>query len=207
MKMSPAQIAVLGVVVALTAGGSAGAAAKLITGKQIKDGSIELADLSKKAKAALKGARGEKGDDGAAGTTGVNGSAGLAGQTGAAGPSLVMSSSAINAASVDGGVSWAAFGGGSVGNESSAQVPMPPGTSFILRDLSVRTMAAMNGNTVITVRNGGVGTALTCTIVAAGSGCTSTNSVTVNPGDLISIQAVNAGTVNSSMNTILKVVY
>jgi hypothetical protein len=63
--------AVLAVGLAATAGAS-----KLITGGQIKNGSIGLADLSKSAKRALKG---QTGQDGAQGPTGPQGPAGPAG--------------------------------------------------------------------------------------------------------------------------------
>ena len=81
-------------VLVLTLGGTA-AAAKLITGKQIKDGSIGAADLSKKAKKSLKGktgapgstgAAGAKGEAGAAGAAGAKGDAGAAGAAGLTGP-------------------------------------------------------------------------------------------------------------------------
>jgi len=65
--------------IAVLAAGSAGAA-KLITGKQIKNGSIGLTDLSKAAKRALHGA------DGAAGSTGPQGPQGATGPQGPAGP-------------------------------------------------------------------------------------------------------------------------
>jgi hypothetical protein len=65
--------------------------AKLITGFDIKDGSVTAADLSKTTQAALhggkgdKGARGLKGSVGAIGTRGTHGTAGAFGQTGAQG--------------------------------------------------------------------------------------------------------------------------
>lgn len=68
--------AALGFVVgALIAGGATAGAAGLITGKQIRDGSISAKDLSKAVRAQLKrtGAQGPKGDPGAKGDTGPQG--------------------------------------------------------------------------------------------------------------------------------------
>ena len=63
-------------------------AASLITSKQIKDGSIEVKDLSKKAKKALKGkaAVGQRGANGAQGPQGAQGAPGAQGAQGEAGP-------------------------------------------------------------------------------------------------------------------------
>jgi hypothetical protein len=61
---------------------SAGAA-KLISGKDIRDGTIELRDLSPKARDALRGAPGAAGQKG---TSGEQGQPGTAGQPGPAGP-------------------------------------------------------------------------------------------------------------------------
>jgi hypothetical protein len=74
--LSPATIiALLALFVALT-GTATAAGVALITGKQIKDGSIGLADLSPRAKAGLKGARGPQGPQGAQGPQGLVGPAG-----------------------------------------------------------------------------------------------------------------------------------
>ena len=82
-------IAVLGAValtLLITTG--AFAANKMLTGANIKNGSIGVVDLSKSAKAALKGQPGEKGatgDKGETGAAGLQGPAGAAGANGAAG--------------------------------------------------------------------------------------------------------------------------
>ena len=60
---------------ALIFGGTA-VGAKLITSANIKDGSIELKDLSRKAQASLKGSNGAAGANGAAGPAGAQGPAG-----------------------------------------------------------------------------------------------------------------------------------
>jgi Collagen triple helix repeat (20 copies) len=85
---SPAMVvAFIAVVLAMT--GSAFAARSLITGADIKDGSISRADLSNRAVKSLKGKRGPAGPagrDGSAGPAGARGSAGPRGPAGPAGP-------------------------------------------------------------------------------------------------------------------------
>ncbi len=53
-----------------------------VTGAKVRNGSLEAADLSVKARAALKGAKGAKGATGAAGPAGKDGTAGAKGDTG-----------------------------------------------------------------------------------------------------------------------------
>jgi Collagen triple helix repeat (20 copies) len=74
-------LAIVALFVALT-GTATAAATKLITGAQIKNGSIGLADLSAGAKKALKGNRGPAGAPGPQGRTGAAGPAGPAGLAG-----------------------------------------------------------------------------------------------------------------------------
>jgi hypothetical protein len=91
-RISPATIIVLvaALFVVLT---STATAAKLITGAQIKNGSIGLVDLSAKAKKALRGKQGPQGLPGAQGAPGTPGAPGAPGAQGPAGgfdPSKVM---------------------------------------------------------------------------------------------------------------------
>jgi hypothetical protein len=69
-------IIIAAIVAALISATAATAASGLITGAQIKNGSIGLVDLSPKAKRALKGQRGPAGPPGATGLQGVAGPAG-----------------------------------------------------------------------------------------------------------------------------------
>lgn len=81
---SPAMVlACIAVVLAMA--GSAFAARSLITGADIKDGSISRADLSRSVVKSLKGKRGPAGPAGRDGSEGPQGSAGPAGPQGAAG--------------------------------------------------------------------------------------------------------------------------
>ncbi|MTD44098.1 hypothetical protein GKE82_07215 [Conexibacter sp. W3-3-2] len=73
---------VVALVMSLVLGATA-VAAKLITGKDIKNGSIGLVDLSASAK---KGLAGEDGRDGATGAQGAKGDQGATGDQGAVGP-------------------------------------------------------------------------------------------------------------------------
>jgi len=84
-------VAALAVVFAVVAGTAAAgpAAKKLLTGKDIKDGSIGIVDLSSSTRVGLKGAKGANGSTGPKGDTGpagATGPAGPAGPTGATGP-------------------------------------------------------------------------------------------------------------------------
>src|SRR3954467_15884231 len=73
-------------IVALVVACSGGAiAATVITSKQIKNGSIQLADISKSARSSLAGKRRSAGANGARGLTGLTGPAGAAGAPGPAG--------------------------------------------------------------------------------------------------------------------------
>jgi hypothetical protein len=71
------RVILLALVIFVVTGATAGAGA-LITGKQIKNGSIGTADLSSKAKRALKGNTGPRGPQGPQGTPGAQGAAGPA---------------------------------------------------------------------------------------------------------------------------------
>jgi len=91
-RPSPAMIiAVIALIAAMSgsavADGVHAVAAKLkkgaVTSREIKDGSVRLADINKKDRATLKGA---KGATGAAGAAGAVGATGATGATGAAGP-------------------------------------------------------------------------------------------------------------------------
>jgi Collagen triple helix repeat (20 copies) len=85
-------VAVLALLIATT--GSA-VAASLITGKQIKDGTIQKKDLSKSARAGLHGATGPAGAAGPQGPKGDSGPAGATGKDGAPGKDGLMRSATV----------------------------------------------------------------------------------------------------------------
>lgn len=84
-KASPALV-VATVAVVFAGTGSAFAAKELITGRDIKDGSITRADLSRSAIGSLKGNTGRRGPAGVQGEKGLPGGTGPQGTTGAQGP-------------------------------------------------------------------------------------------------------------------------
>ena len=84
-RLTPAMVvAMIALLVAL--GGTAGAATVLITGAQIKNGTIGLADLSPAAKSSLRGQSGPTGPQGSAGPQGNAGPQGAQGSQGERGP-------------------------------------------------------------------------------------------------------------------------
>jgi hypothetical protein len=80
-KRPSASMVVALIALVMAMGGSA-VAASLITSKQIKNGTIQTADISKKAQNALKGKTGATGPAGPAGPAGAQGPAGVAGPKG-----------------------------------------------------------------------------------------------------------------------------
>jgi hypothetical protein len=84
LAASSCRTAVVVVAVLVACGGSA-TAASVITSKQIKDGTIQVRDLSKSARDSLKGRKGPAGAMGIAGPTGPTGPPGLSGSAGSSG--------------------------------------------------------------------------------------------------------------------------
>jgi hypothetical protein len=87
-RFTPAMIVAM-IALAVALSGTAVAGTKLITGNQIKNGTIKLADLHSSVKTAIKGAAshtsGAQGPQGAQGPAGPQGAAGAKGDTGATG--------------------------------------------------------------------------------------------------------------------------
>jgi hypothetical protein len=78
-------VMVMAALVAVMGIGGTAYGAKLITGLDIRDGSVTALDLSKKTQASLRGAKGVAGLKGAAGVRGTIGARGTAGDTGSTG--------------------------------------------------------------------------------------------------------------------------
>ena len=74
---------VVGIIALIVAMSGSAVAASLITSARIKDGTIQLKDISKKTRTALKGQRGPAGAAGATGPQGAQGNPGAAGANGA----------------------------------------------------------------------------------------------------------------------------
>src|SRR5262245_41238287 len=85
LKKGITLVAALAAVLAITSGAFA-AGSNLITSSQIKDGGIQLWDLSLSARTALTGKKGPTGPQGPQGETGAPGQPGAKGDTGAPGP-------------------------------------------------------------------------------------------------------------------------
>jgi hypothetical protein len=131
-RFTPATvIAMVALFVALA--GSATAGTALITGAQIKDGSIGLPDLSANAKRALKGQRGPRGYQGPQGASGLTGAPGAPGARGGfdpaklkyiTGPDVSVAPGQVGSAQADCPAGTAAVSGGffsSVGNVGFSQ--------------------------------------------------------------------------------------
>lgn len=88
-RLSPGSVLLVGALLLALSGSATAATVALITGKQIKNGSIELVDLSPAAKRALKGQRGPEGPPGAQGPAGPAGLAGAPGAPGGFDPAKV----------------------------------------------------------------------------------------------------------------------
>lgn len=97
-------ISVVALIVAIGGGGQAvaGGVAKLITGKQVKDGSLTLKDFAKGDRAKLRGAAGPAGAPGPQGAAGQKGDTGSTGPQGSPGTvrayGVVSSAGVLNAA-------------------------------------------------------------------------------------------------------------
>lgn len=139
----------------LIASAGTATAAKLITGKQIKDGTITQKDLSKAVQAQLKkaglpgpaGAAGPQGLKGDAGPKGETGPAGAAGATGLSGVEVKVVTQTINSGSTGAGtvvcpVGKVVLGGGVTVAGGSA------GTSFVQRNAPSRVTFDAGGNPV-----------------------------------------------------------
>jgi hypothetical protein len=97
-SITPSGSMAVALVALLVAMSGSAVAASLITSKQIKDGTIQTKDLSKKARVALNGARGSAGPQGLPGPQGPKGdtgAAGAAGKDGAPGKDGLISSATV----------------------------------------------------------------------------------------------------------------
>ena len=161
MRVSRSHVVAAGVAFALGATGSATAAA-LITGKQIKDGTITAKDLSKSLRAKLgvrgptgptgaAGAPGAPGAPGTAGAPGPPGAAGAQGATGAEGPSVDTSSLLAKAGGTMTGPLRVATGGptapsiGFAGDTDSGFYSSTPGELRWSTNGATRMIAGVDG--------------------------------------------------------------
>jgi Collagen triple helix repeat (20 copies) len=208
-RFSPSLVlASIALIVAL--GGTATAAGiARITSKQIQNGTIQLADISKRAKKQLRGQRGPVGPRGPASSQGLQGPEGPAGPVGPTGPAGPQGPAGAQgpagSAGADGvsptfgrintlGVT-AAFGPvsgiGSASPLESDVTQLSPASAIVARDLAVELTAApgVGASRTFTLRVDGVATGLSCTISGSQTTCsTGTASAAVAPGSELSIQ-------------------
>lgn len=122
MFQGHARVAVAFVLGVLIATAGTATAAKLITGKQIKDGSITAKDFSKAVRAELAKARvpGPAGATGATGTTGATGSQGIPGPIEGTPAGGALSGTYPKPGLADGAVTASKVAGGAVGASALA---------------------------------------------------------------------------------------
>jgi hypothetical protein len=158
-------------------------------------GGGDHATTAKKTKV-KRGPRGPRGLRGPQGPQGKDGTQGPAGKNGANGSSAfgALLGRGVN---VPAGTSFLAPSGQLAANANENNVSsFTPNATTTASDLAV-TLTVATGLTdtrTFTLRVGNANTALTCTVPAGNTGCTSTQSVTVPSGSLISIGSTSTGT-------------
>jgi len=196
--MSHALVALL----ALAIGGAATATAtQLLTGKDIKDGTIGTRDLSSAARHELQGKTGPRGRDGApgvagsSGSNGANGANGLAGSNGTNGVNGVDGTPGpiiVAASNLSPSYSTPGVGGSNAGTEAQAQVPLAVG--YTASHLVVKSSFPPATNPLnLTLRINGSPSALTCAIPVGQTTCQTpaATQVVVPAGALIAISSLD----------------
>ncbi len=188
------------VALALGVAGTAGAA-KLLTGGDIKNGSLQAKDLSKKARKSLAGKAGPEGPAGPVGPQGLQGPAGPGGSAGADGTNGTPGASGVAGPSIFASAMPSTNGhqppgsGNNLGDDASARIPVPPGSAFTAKSFTASTATNVGvAPLVISFRINGVDTALTCTIPVGQNQCSAGAATVVVPGgSAISMQTTNSG--------------
>jgi hypothetical protein len=117
----PTRLVAVSVVTALAVSGSAAVASSVITSANIKNGTIQVKDLSKKARTSLKGKRGSPGPAGSAGPQGAAGPPGPVVLKYVVGPSVASSSVGQKYAATDCPAGFHVVGGGVVNSAGTPQ--------------------------------------------------------------------------------------
>jgi hypothetical protein len=193
-------VAVLALFVAL--GGTGYAALKLpnnsVGSKQIRKGAVKNSDIAPNAVTGAKVKRGSlNGTDFKAGAVpqGPRGDQGPQGTPGAAG-SPAFGAVLGRGVNVPAGTSFLAPSGQLLFNANENNVSsFTPNATMTASDLAVTLTVAtgLADTRTFTLRVGNADTALTCTVPAGNTGCTSTQSVTIPGGSLISIGSTSTG--------------
>jgi hypothetical protein len=93
---STMRTAIIAAIVAMLVSAAGASAAFVVTSKNIKNGTIQLVDISPRAKAGLRGQRGQRGLAGAQGIPGEQGSPGSVGPPGPPGPPVTSLWAVVN---------------------------------------------------------------------------------------------------------------
>jgi hypothetical protein len=158
---------VVAVVALAVAGIATAGAAKLLTGKDIKNGSIELVDLSKKARASLAG----QGSTGATGATGAGGAAGQNGANGKDATGLTMGTVIVASANTF-FVGLGGNGGSGTGAAPESATGITPNRALTISEMAVSSSGLAGAETAaVTVMVNGSASSLACTITAATPTC------------------------------------
>jgi hypothetical protein len=188
---TPSPALVIAMVALFVALGGTGYAAS-----QVGGGGHAVAGKKTKVKRGPRGPRGFRGPQGPRGDKGAPGSPGAKGANGANGtPAFgALLGRGVN---VPAGTSFLAPSGQLAANANENNVSsFTPNATMRASDLAV-TLSVATGLTdtrTFTLRVGNADTALTCTVPPGNPGCTSTQSVTIPGGSLISIGSTSTGT-------------
>jgi hypothetical protein len=153
-------------------------AANAVTGRKVKRGSLERSDF--KASSLPSGPRGQQGPVGPPGAAGSPAFGAVLGRGTAvpAGTSFLAPSGQLAASATENGVT-----------------SFTPNATMTASDLAIAVFDAPGPGTsrTFTLRVGHADTALSCTVPAGVTTCTSTGSVTIPPASLISIGSTTTG--------------
>ncbi len=186
---------VAAVILVLAFAGTA-TAAKMITGKQIKNssltgkdlknGSVKAADLSAGAKKTLTGA---KGDPGAKGDAGAAGAPGAKGDTGPSGPPVGFMGRANG---LDTGIAHTEFGYlntvGAASDDAGTRTTLTPDVELRATKLVVRLSAEPDSMRRFTLLVNGDDTDLDCIVGADETTCSNDTPVTIPASSEVSMQ-------------------
>lgn len=146
----------------------------------------------------LRGLPGSRGPQGPRGPQGLRGAKGTPGKPGASG-SPAFGAVLGRGVNVPAGTSFLAPSSQLAANANENNVSsFTPNATTTATDLAVTLTVAtgLADTRTFTLRVGNANTALSCTVPAGNTGCTSTQSVTIPGGSLISIGSTSTGTPN-----------
>jgi hypothetical protein len=174
---------------AIGAGGTA-VAADLITGADVKNGSLRVRDLSPGARKALKGRRGPQGPEGPQGFPGPPGPVSPGYPYGSFRGARML----VGSGDLTGDSQFIRIGAeGSGTDEAEFQVPVPPVEGTVATLLQVALTAPAGVERRFALRLDGADTALACTVPAAEASCTGYGNVSLPAGSGLSVRHTASG--------------